>query len=139
MLRGRTTLIFAALGTLCLIVVAGVACVLFRQPAAQLPQADRSTTSEEQAIAAEVNKALSGPTPMGYAPIPPATRLLSVRVQGTTVTFDFSKALLSNGTGAQLEDAIHQIFVKVGNVTGRSERNYRVLVEGVPLEQLLKK
>jgi hypothetical protein len=95
--------------------------------------------SQEQEIASVVEKALSQPPPSGYASIPSGVRLLSVKIQEDKIILDFSKELLLHGKGSELEDVLHQIFVKLGNEVPHivQDKGYTVLIEGVLLEQYL--
>ena len=100
--------------------------------------------AREQAIKAAVEKALTEPPPQGYRPLPPDTRLIALSVTRQDgkeiVRLNLSKELLSQGTGAELEDALHQILVRLENRNsqGVQEMEFQVLVEGKPLEQYRK-
>lgn len=100
---------------------------------------ERQSRKWEEEIRAAVEEALASPPPEGYSPIPRDVRLLSVKVDKETITLDFSKELLAHGTGPELEDALHQIFVKIGNVAsaGAKRPDYKILVEGTPLTEYL--
>jgi Sporulation and spore germination len=101
-------------------------------PAAAVPIAD------EAKIAASVQKTLGGSPPSGYAAIPAGTALLSARIDGNKIVLDFNKALLANGTGARLEDAIRQITNPLGELTPQIKSpDYRILIEGKPLTEFL--
>jgi hypothetical protein len=118
--------------------------VMFQRTAApdthmKLTQEQSSVDIQEQAVTSVVQKSLSEPPPSGYASIPPGVQILSVKIQKDSIIFNFSKELLSHGAGSELEDALHQIFVKLGNEVPHimKDKGYTVLIEGVPLEQYL--
>lgn len=94
--------------------------------------------TDEAKIAASVNKTLASNAPAGHAPIPRGTALLSTRIDGNKILLDFNKALLQNGTGARLEDAIRQITNPLGELTPNIKSpDYRILIEGKPLTEYL--
>jgi Sporulation and spore germination len=94
--------------------------------------------TDEARIAASVQKTLTSSPPAGYAAIPTGTALLSARIDGNKVVLDFNKALLQNGTGARLEDAIRQITNPLGELTPQIKSpDYRILIEGKPLTEFL--
>jgi hypothetical protein len=94
--------------------------------------------TEEARIAASVQKTLASRPPAGYAAIPNGTALLSARIDGNKILLDFNKALLGNGTGARLEDAIRQITNPLGELTPQIKSpDYRILIEGKPLTEFL--
>src|SRR5688572_32911578 len=112
-MRGRMRCHFARLKGLALalaIVVApasGTNCA-----AVSAPPADRPAAADRELgrITAAVQAALTAPPPRGYAPIPPGVRVLSItRGPDAQFVMDFSRHLLSAGTGRPLEDALHQI------------------------------
>lgn len=86
-----------------------------------------------------VETALASPPPPGYRPIPKNVRLLGISyADKNSIVFNFSEELLANGTGADLEDVAHQILQAVSNLASQHEiTNFRILVNGLPLEQLL--
>lgn len=101
-------------------------------------QQESPPLTHEAKIAASVQKTLASPPTAGYAAIPAGTALLSARIEGNQILLDFNKALLQNGTGARLEDALRQITNPLGELTPHIKSpEYRVLIEGKPLAGFL--
>lgn len=98
----------------------------------------RELTTQEKKIWAMVEKVLSSNPPAGYQPIPPGVRVLDVKVKNNKITINLSKELLSKGTGATMEDAIHQILSPISDVVSEiKDSEYNILVDGAPLEKYL--
>src|SRR5687768_14592697 len=97
-------------------------------------QSQSSLDDELSRIHAAVEIALTAAPPRGYAPIPPAVRLLSIaRTRNGAIVLDFNKALLAAGPGRPLEDALHQILAAASSAQAtRPDRvdDYRVLIDG---------
>lgn len=70
--------------------------------------------------------------------LPAGVRLLSVQRRGESIVLDLSDELLAGGRGGELEDALHRVMLAAsGARTPPRPRveDYRILVNGVPLEQ----
>ena len=93
-------------------------------------------------IRGAVERALVAPPPGGYSAVPGGVRLLSVsRTDGGAIALDFSRELLAGGTGRVLEDAVHQILAAASRArpaTANRIEDYRVLINGLPLESYLR-
>lgn len=114
-------------------------CASVPQPATSLPPvAGRPAGDEELGrIEAAVDAALRKEPPRGYSAIPPGVRLLSLTRRGNSIVLDFNKALLANGTGADLEEAVHQILTAASSARSSPRppvEDYTVLIDGTPLE-----
>lgn len=97
---------------------------------------ETQSASQAQRIWIAVESVLASQPPEGYRPIPHGVRLLDVKVEGNRVTLNFSKELLSKGTGSVLEDALHQILSPLSDVVPEIKNGeYRILVDGVPLDK----
>jgi hypothetical protein len=94
--------------------------------------------SREAKIAAAIERAIASPAPAGYAPIPAGTKLLGVDVIGSKIRLNFTKALLLNGTGRKLEDAVKQLTNPISDLTADiANVEYQLLIEGKPLAEVL--
>lgn len=125
-----TTVILSALGLI--VFLASLRMSVNKQRLGQL----QPVAARDIAISSAVSEALVRPTAPGYAPVPHGVRLLSLRAEGPVITLNFSDELIANGTGAALEDALHQIFVTIDTrLSYEQPIEYRVLINGRPLEQ----
>ena len=103
--------------------------------------AQTAPDAELDRIRSAVQAALGTAPPRGYAAIPDGVRLRSIARRDAAIVMDFNAALLGGGTGKVLEDSLHQIFSAASSVRpARPDRvdDYRVLVDGVPLETYLR-
>ena len=69
--------------------------------------------------------------------LPPRVRLLAVRRQGESIVLDFSDELLTAAPGGELEDTVHRLLTVASSsrVSRPRVEDYRILVNGVPLER----
>jgi hypothetical protein len=107
----------------------------------QPPPAQAAPNGELDRIRSAVEAALASAPPRGYAPIPKGVRLRSVSRRDAAIVLDFNAALLAAGTGRVLEDSLHQIFTAASSVRAAvpdREDDFRVLVDGLPLETYLR-
>jgi hypothetical protein len=107
----------------------------------QAPPSQAAADPELDRIRSAVQAALGAAPPRGYAAIPAGVRLRSVVRRDAAIVMDFNAALLGGGTGKVLEDSLHQIFLAASSVRpavpNRTD-DYRVLVDGLPLETYLR-
>ena len=112
------------------------------QPApVQSGTAPAAADGELDRIRTAVEAALDGAPLPGYAPIPDGVRLRTVARRDSAIVLDFNAALLAGGTGRVLEDSLHQIFTAASRVrppVANRVDDYRVLVDGLPLETYLR-
>ncbi len=128
----RKKLILAAVG----IIVIGLAIAVI-----SIRLRIQSQNEELRKISGAVEHVLSSPPAGGYAAIPKGVRLLSASRDGNYIVLDFSQELLLNGTGAGLEDAIHQILSAASSASVSNTGpvlEYRILIIGRPLQLYLK-
>ncbi|MEW6321701.1 MAG: hypothetical protein AB1635_11530 [Acidobacteriota bacterium] len=87
-----------------------------------------------------VESALSAPPPKGYAGIPKGVRLLGISQDAAgPLVLNFSQELIASGTGPPLEDALHRVLTVAADAyDGSSDLEFRVLIEGRPLEEYLR-
>jgi hypothetical protein len=69
--------------------------------------------------------------------LPAGVSLLAVRRQGDSIVIDMSEQLLAVARGGGLEDALHRVMTAASSARTSRPRveDYRILVNGVPLEQ----
>ena len=94
-----------------------------------------SADTELVRIRAAVDDALK--CGQGCAPFLIGVRLLSVARAGNTIELDFSKELAAGGTGGVFEDELHRLLVAASSARSSPPprvEDYRVLIDGVPLE-----
>ena len=139
----RRLLNVALIGVLLCIVVAGckhnepLQKLTVTPPAAAAPK-PTAPVSREAKITAAVERAIAAPAPAGYASIPVGTKLLGVEVMGNKIRLSFTKALLLNGTGRKLEDAVKQLTNPISDLTAdMANVEYQLLIEGKPLAEFL--
>jgi len=107
-------------------------------PAASAPSKAPTPISREAKITTAIELAIAGPATAGYAPIPAGTKLLGVEIVASKIRLNFNKALLVNGTGHKLEDAVKQLTNPISDiVTDMANVEYQLLIEGKPLAEFL--
>ncbi len=98
----------------------------------------KGATKREANISAAIERAIVAPASAGYTPIPTGTKLFGVEIIGSKIRLNFTKALLLNGTGRKLEDAVKQLTNPVSDITSDMVNvEYEILIEGKPIREYL--